>query len=102
VYAAGNLFVVIEELSRYAGPGQTTEALGDLLDRSRHAGVDVIATAARVAQIPKGLIAQADDLVVSQTRLPNDLDYLSAWCGPRAVERIAQLPHHKFLRVRLT
>lgn len=99
VYATGNLLVVIEELNRYAGAGPAGNALGDLFDRSRHAGIDLIAASPRIAEVPTSLRAQVDDLLCSRLSLPNDLAYLAAWVGPILSARVSQLPEHRFLRV---
>lgn len=100
VYATGNLLVVIEELGRYAGPGPAGDALGDLFDRSRHAGIDLIAASPRIVEVPTSLRAQVDDLLCARQSIPNDLAYLDQWIGPALSSRVSNLPDHRFLRVK--
>lgn len=101
VYLTGNLLAVIEELPRVCPGGTAPAALEDLLDRNRHAGVDLVCAASRTAGIPKSLPHQADELLCAQQREPNALRYLSDWLGERAAARIRALPTYSFLRIRL-
>lgn len=99
VARCGDLLVVIEELSRYCGSGKAVQKLADLFDRSRHFPIDLICAASRIAEIPKAVVHQADELIHARTELPNDLDYLERMRGPKFAARIRNLPTHKFLRV---
>lgn len=102
VFATGNLLVVVEELSRYTTTGRATEALLDFFDRSRHAGIDLIATTARVGAVPKSLRTQVDELLVAKTTEPEDLAYLTSWLGgPAVAQRVRDLQPLSFLRYRL-
>lgn len=99
--ATGNLLVVIEELNRFCGSGKPPEHLLDLFDRSRHAPLDLVCAAPRLAEISKDLVHQADELLTAQITEPNDVDYVRRWLGVRAAERVRALPDQHFLRIRL-
>lgn len=99
VYQTGNILAVIEEIGRHCTAGSAPGPLQDLFDRSRHSAVDLIAIGPRIAQIPKALGHQADELLVFRSTMPNDLQYLGEWLGPRAAERIRDLQDHHFLRL---
>lgn len=101
VFRTGNLLVVIEELSRYCGSGKPIPPLLDLLDRSRHAGIDLIAAAPDLAEIPKGLVRQVDEIVIAKVTEPNSIAFLERWLGASAARRIAALEPEQLLRIRL-
>lgn len=101
VTETGDLLVVVEELNRYCGAGRPPDELLDLFDRSRHAHIDLVCAAPRLAGISKDLVHQADELVSAQVTEPNDVAYIREWIGPRGAERLRALPDQNFLRIRL-
>lgn len=101
VFETGNMLAVIEELPRVCSAGKSSPALDELLDRNRHAGVDLIAACSRTAGIPKSLVHQVDEVLVSQTREPNSLAYFRDWLGEGWADQIATLETHSFLRIEL-
>jgi hypothetical protein len=102
VFATGDLVAVVEEVTRYVTSGWAPEPLQDLFDRNRHARVDLVCVAPRLAEIPKGLLHQADDLLLANIDLPDDLSFIRKWKGPAIAERVANLnlERHEFLRIR--
>lgn len=101
VFETGNLVAVIEELPRVCPGGTAPAALADLLDRNRHAAVDLICAASRTAGIPKSVPDQADELICATQREPNAVRYLAGWLGDAAAARIRALQPFSFLRIRL-
>jgi hypothetical protein len=101
VAETGDLLVVVEELNRYCSAGRPIDELLDLFDRSRHAHLDLVCAAPRLAGISKDLVHQADEIVTAQVTEPNDVAYLREWIGTRGAERVRTLQHQHFLRIRL-
>lgn len=99
-FNAGRVLVVIEELSRYCTGGAAPRELADLFDRGRHAGIDLIAVAPRLAGIPKGLAYQADDVLCARTSLPHDVAFLAEWLGDVAADFVCNLEPEHFARLR--
>jgi hypothetical protein len=100
VFATGNLTAVIEELPRYCNGSKPRASLADLFDRSRHAHIDLICSASRVALVPVSLRIQVDELVLSRLTEPNDCAYLESWLGGPTVARVRSLAPNTFLRIR--
>ena len=101
LFETGNLVAVIEELPRMCNGGVASLALMDLLDRNRHAGIDLICAAAATRGIPKSLVDQADEILCATQREPNAVRYFAEWLGDAAVARLRALPTNEFLRLRL-
>jgi hypothetical protein len=100
VFETGDLVAVIEELGRYVTSSWAPDPLQDLFDRNRHARVWLVTVAARLAEIPKGLVHQADDVCSARMDLPADVRFLAEWKGPQIAERVHNLEPHQFLRIR--
>ncbi len=100
VFETGDLVAVVEEIGRFVSPGWAPEPLQDLFDRNRHARVDLVCVGPRLAEIPKGLLHQADDVMHANVELPADVAFLAKWKGDAIAQRIANLPPHEFLRIR--
>lgn len=100
VFATGRLTVVIEELGRHCSNGRASPELLDLIERSRHAHIDLIATTARLERVPKDIRAQVDELLVPSMSEPNDVAYLQSWLGESVVARVRFLQPNRFLRIR--
>lgn len=100
VFDTGNLFVVVEEIARLCPNGRATPELLNLIERSRHCNIDLVATTARVLKVPIDLRAQVDDLLLSSMSEPKDLNYISSWLGEPVCARVKSLPSNTFLRIR--
>lgn len=100
VFETGDLVAIVEEVTRYVSPGHAPEPLQDLLDRNRHARVDLVLVAPRIAEIPKAVLHQADDVLCAQIELPADVAFLTKWKGTAIAQRVAHLQPHEFLRIR--
>ena len=86
----GGHWLVLEEIDRHTTGGPAQEALDDLIDRSRHAGVNLICLAHRTAGIPKDLTHQADLIMQAPTSEPGDLEY---WRKKAGQDFADKLPH---------
>jgi len=91
VRAAGDMMFVVEETDLYFKQGDACPEFKMLIQRGRHAGVDMIC----VTQRPKGfgrlLTSQTDDFHLFATREPDDLAYFRARCGDAVAERLPNL-----------
>ena len=99
VYEVGNMAFVVEELSFFAGASFAPEPLATIIRCGRHRNIDLIATAQRAADVPKVLIALANQAVIFNQSEPNSLDYLSKWIPVemvRALPRLTQGQRLKF------
>lgn len=90
-WAATNMTLVVEETDLYFKQGTTCPEFRNLIQRGRHAGVDMIC----VTQRPKGfgrlLTSQTDAFFLFATREPDDLAYFRARCGDAIAERLPNL-----------
>jgi len=91
VNAAGNMTFVVEETDLYFKQGTACPEFRNLIQRGRHAGVDMIC----ITQRPKGfgrlLTSQTDDFYLFATREPDDLAYFRARCGDDVAAKLPLL-----------
>lgn len=99
VARTGSLVVVIEELGRHCQGGRVRASLLDLVERSRHHAIDLIATTSRVARVPIDLRVQVDELLLARHVEPTDCAYLASWLGQSASARAQTLKPGTFVRI---
>lgn len=97
-FDTGNMTFAIEELpmlTRSAGYMQPT--LGRLFRLGRHRSLNLVWTAQRAAEVPRGVTGATDVFVFFQQTEPNDLKALEYRCGSECVQQVEQLGLHDFL-----
>lgn len=98
VYAAGDLAFVVEETDLFFSPGgNTCDAFKNLIQRGRHANVDLFC----VTQSPTGfgrlLTKQTDVFYLFSTREPSDLEYFRKRCGQAVSEKLPTLAKFEYV-----
>jgi len=93
VFAAGKMTFVVEEVDTYIdGQGRASDEFRQLIQRGRHADVDMIC----VTQTPKGfgrlLTSQTETFYLFATREPDHLDYFRKRFGRRLADELGRLP----------
>jgi len=92
VFAAGEMAYVVEEADLFFQQGSTCPEFRNLIQRGRHAGVEMYC----VTQRPKGfgrlLTSQTEKFYLFSTREPDDLRYFRDRCGDAVAARLPDLP----------
>jgi hypothetical protein len=96
VYSMRDLWVIFEEVNM-RGVGNVREPAPefiDLVNFGRNRGISLICTAKRAAQVSRDLTSQADLIISFRQDEPNDIKYLSEFCGPQVEDRVTSLRKH--------
>lgn len=98
VFSIGNLTFGIEEmpmLTRSAGYMQPS--LGRLFRLGRHRSLNLMWTAQRAAEVPRGVTGATDFFIIFQQTEPADLKALEYRVGQATVVHVEELDLHDFL-----
>lgn len=98
VFSVGNLTFGIEEmpmLTRSAGYMQPS--LGRLFRLGRHRSLNLVWTAQRAAEVPRGVTGATDFFILFQQTEPADLDALEKRAGEEVVQQVEHLGLHDFI-----
>lgn len=92
-----NVWLAIEEASKWIGPNQNERAVNWFFDYGRHNGISVVCVARRAYQLSKIATSQADTIViVGRTHEPRDLDWIRQVGGDEAVARAQSLQQYEW------
>ena len=94
VYNCEDLALVVEEVPLVCKPAYLPPAFGRLVRTGRHAGIDLVWTAQRAAEVSRTLTSATDLWILYSQVEPRDLDALAGRCGPEIADRVAQLGLH--------
>jgi len=83
-----NTVLWVDEVDRYCGPHSINENLKWILNYGRHRQISTIGIARRAASVHRDLSANADWIVVHQTRENRDLQYLSEFMDVGGLETL--------------
>jgi len=91
----GGGLLLIEEISRQVSSGHSSEAWLDVVERSRHARLDMLAIATRIMAVPPDLRAQADVWTFFKTSDTDVLREIRKRFGDKAVTTVRNLRKHQ-------
>lgn len=91
-----NVCLLIEEVQFYCTAGAAEEWLAKLVMVGRHANLAMIMSSQRPAQVFKGIVSQAKNVLVGQLFEHRDIEYLRQTIGDVA-EGAATLEKYKFI-----
>lgn len=97
VYAAGNIRLYLEEISRYCDKAYVVPELEKFTFWGRHRNVQVVLICQRPAQVNRHILSQADTFFVFQLTDQRDLDYFEAQFDKDTSIKIRNLLEHNFL-----
>jgi len=95
----GQSLLVLEELNAYVHSNKRDHQFLDLVDRSRHASLDVLMIAPRMYGIPLYAREQVDRWKIAQVWSPGELAKFGDEYGPDVRDRLSKLPKHRFLEI---
>ena len=91
-----DLWVVLEEVDRYTSANRVPPGMENLIDRSRHDRINLIAIGHRPASMPRALTFQADVIATGATTEPADLKYWRDRAGLGHAEVLPTLERQQF------
>jgi len=98
VYTTGNMTFGIEELPMLTkSAGYMQPSLGRLFRLGRHQALNIVWTAQRAAEVPRGVTGATDYFILFQQTEPGDIKALEYRCGAESAEQVQQLGLHNFL-----
>jgi hypothetical protein len=83
-----NVVLWIDEVDRYCGPHRINEGLKWMLNYGRHKEISIIGIARRAASVHRDLTANADWIVVHQTRENRDIQYLNEFMDTTGLDTL--------------
>lgn len=98
----GGGMVIIEELQRWVRSGSASTGWQDMVDRARHAGVDLVGLGPRLMAFPIEVRAQASHVTVFQTTDPDSLLEIRRRTDAATAEKVRRLRKHQPLTLHLT
>jgi hypothetical protein len=101
IKTSGGGLVVIEELDAYTSSSDSSEEWNAMVNRSRHAGIDLLCICPRIMSVPVGIRQQADSWLVFKSEDPDVLKEVKRQFGAEAEEIVRNLKlyeHHEFTR----
>jgi len=96
--AAGNMYVVIEEIDLFSSPTNTPVELLRLLKYGRHWNLQIIGVSRRPAEVSRSFTAMTTRFVIFSQREPRDIAYFRSVFGSEA-DKILQLKDYRFLDI---
>lgn len=97
VFDTGSLCFAVEEIPYFSTANSQPEGL-DLLSRmGRHAQVDLVWTAQRMAEVSRRLTSATDCFVLFKLTEPRDVEALADRCGQEIAQRVRELGLHERL-----
>lgn len=98
VYETGNMTFAIEELPMLTkSAGYMQPSLGRLFRLGRHQALNLVWTAQRAAEVPRGVTGATDYFILFQQTEPGDIKALEYRCGEECAYQVQQLGLHNFL-----
>jgi hypothetical protein len=98
VYRAGNMTFGIEELPMLTkSAGYMQPSLGRIFRLGRHQALNIVWTAQRAAEVPRGVTGATDYFILFQQTEPGDIKALEYRCGAECAQMVTQLGLHDFL-----
>lgn len=97
-FDTGNMTFAIEELPMLTrSPAYMQPSLGRLFRLGRHRSLNLVWTAQRAAEVPRGVTGATDVFIFFQQTEPNDLKALEYRCGSECVAEVERLDLHGYL-----
>jgi len=94
--ACRNMWLAVEEASKYMGPTQGSPQLNWFFQYGRHHAISVLCVARRPSELGRIATAQADVIVTFRQHEPRDLEWIRAVGGAECAERVAALGDHEW------
>lgn len=98
VNAAGSMAFVVEETDLYFKSGVACPEFRNLIQRGRHAGVEMFCITQRPRGFGRLLTSQTDVFYLFSTREPDDLKYFADRCGADVADALPGLPKFECYR----
>lgn len=98
VYSVGNMTFGIEELPMLTKSAAYMQpSLGRIFRLGRHQALNIVWTAQRAAEVPRGVTGATDYFILFQQTEPNDIKALEYRCGAECAQMVTELGLHDFL-----
>jgi hypothetical protein len=98
VFNIGNMTFGIEELPMLTvSAGYMQPSLGRLFRLGRHRALNLVWTAQRAAEVPRGATGATDYFIFFQQTEPGDLKAIAYRCGEECANIVASLGLHEFV-----